>query len=151
MTIQRLDPLRDLLQLQEKMNRLFEEFVARSGGVRGVEALAEAGWRPLVDLLEESDRYVLRADLPGLESSAVDLQVDEGELTIRGQRPPDPAAARDGYLRRERPQGPFMFRIAIPPSVDRQAIQASHHNGVLEVLLPKKHEEAAGRHRVEVR
>jgi HSP20 family protein len=143
MAIQSWDPLRDLLQLQEKMNRLFEDALARSSG--STETLAASAWRPRMDLHEESRRYVLRADLPGISGSEVDIQVEEGSLVLRGERRMDPAVDRQAYLRVERPFGRFVAQIALPPSVDSQQIQATYRNGVLEVILPKRPTEGAGR------
>jgi HSP20 family protein len=150
MAIQRWDPFRDILHLQERINRLFEESLARSGVGGRTETLAAAAWQPPVDLHETEDRFVLRADLPGVEGSAVDLQMEDGDLVLRGERSMDPGVPRDRYLRMERPYGTFVLRMSIPESVDRQGIQATHRNGVLEVVLPKRKEEAAGRFRVSV-
>jgi HSP20 family protein len=131
--VQRWDPLRDLLELRERMNRLFEETLSRSGSPD-----VGPGWRPPLDLFEEAERYLLRADLPGLGSSEVEIQVEDGRLVLRGERRPEPGVAREAYLRIERPQGPFAVEVALPPSVERSRIQATHRNGVLEVVLPKR-------------
>jgi HSP20 family protein len=151
MAIQRWDPFRDLLQLQERVNRLFEESVARSGVQRGADPQGTTSWHPPVDLFEQGDRYVVRADLPGVESGAVDLQIEGSDLVLRGERRGDPLVPRESYLRLERPSGAFLLRMALPDSVERQGIQAAHRNGVLEVVLPKKKAELHGRFRVDVK
>jgi HSP20 family protein len=148
MVIQRWDPLRDLLHLQERVNRLFEESLARSGVVR--EAEAPAAWRPPVDLFEQEGRYVLRADLPGIDPGSVDIQLDESDLVLRGNRRTDSSVGRESYLRLERPSGSFAVRIALPPSVDGKKIEATHRNGVLEIVLPKKRDESQARIQVSV-
>lgn len=150
MAIQRWDPFRDLLRLQERINSLFEESLSRSGVAAGPESLAASAWHPAVDLFETADRYVVRADLPGVDGSTVDLQIEDGDLVLRGERSMDPTVPRERYLRLERPAGTFVLRMAIPESVDRQGIQAAHKNGVLEVALPKRKEEPQGRYRVSV-
>jgi HSP20 family protein len=132
-----------LLHLQERVNRLFDESLARSGARS--ESEAPAAWRPPVDLYEQEDRYVLRADLPGMDAGTVDVQVDEGDLVLRGNRRSDASVPRESYLRLERPSGGFTVRIGIPPSVDGKRIEATHRNGVLEVVLPKKREEPHAR------
>lgn len=144
MAIQRWDPLKDLLQLRETMNRMFEDALARSSA-GGSDAIGTAAWTPPLDLLEEARRYVLRADLPGVESADLEVKVEDGRLTLRGQRKPDAELAHDAYLRIERPSGPFTLQLAIPPSVDAQQIEARHHNGVLEVVLPKRDAELSAR------
>lgn len=140
MAIQRWDPLRDLMQLQEKMNSMFEEALARSVGPDGAEALATTGWRPPMDLLEEPERYILRADLPGVKASDVDIQVEDGNLVVRGERQLEGDISREAFLRIERPHGDFRLQIALPASVEASAIQATHKNGVVEILLPKRKE-----------
>lgn len=150
MAIQRWDPVRDLVSLQERMNRLFEDAFARSSGPREVETLASSGWKPALDLLELPDRYLVKVDLPGLASGDVELQVEAGTLTLRGERRLDAATGRDAFLRLERPYGPFALQIALPPSVERQGIQATQRDGVLEIALPKRRDDTPSRVQVEV-
>lgn len=151
MAIQRWDPLRDLLQLRQSMNRLFDDAFARSGGSGPSEPLASAGWRPPVDVCEQVDRYLVRADLPGIETSDLEIELADDDLIVRGERRVDPSISRDSYLRMERPHGRFTLQLAIPPSADRQGIQASRSDGVLEIVIPKRPASAAGRVRVEVK
>ncbi len=151
MAIQRWDPIRDLLHLQEKMNRMFEDAFARSGGSVEAESLAPGGWRPPVDILEQASQYVLRADLPGVPSGGVEVEVEADALVLRGERIADPGAPRESYLRNERPHGRFSIQITLPPSVDRAAIRASQRDGVLEVVLPKKEDRAEGRLKIDVK
>jgi len=149
MVIQRWDPVRDLLHLQEHVNRLFEESVARSGAIRETET--PAAWRPPVDLHEQADRYVLRADLPGIDGSSTGVQIEGQDLVLKGERRRDPSISRDSYLRLERPSGSFSVRIALPVSVEREAIEATYRNGVLEVVLPKKREAPKAMLHVEIK
>jgi HSP20 family protein len=150
MAIQRWDPLRDLLQIQERMNKLFEDVLARSAGGEGPEALDYAGWKPPVDVVEHHDRYLLRADIPGVTVEEVELEVEDGTLVLRGERKPDPSVSREAYLRAERPHGRFALQLALPPSVDPKGIRAAHGNGVLEVVLPKRREDVPSRIKVPV-
>ena len=149
MAIQRSDPLRDLTRIREKVNRLFEDVMARSPATEGGEMLT-TGWKPRVDVLEQGERYILRADLPGMSSSEVELEVEDGTLILRGERKMDASLPREAYLRVERPYGRFAIQISLPPSVDSRAIRASHHEGVLEVVLPKRQEDTPGRIKVQV-
>jgi HSP20 family protein len=151
MAIQKWDPVRDLMALQERMNRLIDDAFARSSGPREVEDLASGGFRPPVDLFETPERYVLRVDLPGVSPGDVEVQAEGPHLVLRGERRMDAEVGRESFLRLERPYGPFALQIALPPSVDRQGIQARHRDGVLEVALPKRREERPSRIRVDVK
>lgn len=148
MAIQRWDPLRDLMELQERMKQLFAEALSRSGGAESEPAAAADGFRPPIDLFEESERYVLRADLPGVAAKDLDVHVEDGVLSLRGERKVDANVARESYLRVERPHGRFTAQISLPPSVDTRAIRATQRNGVIEVVLPKRRE--APHSRIEV-
>ncbi len=138
MAIQRWDPLRDLMELQQKISRLFDETLTRSGGADDVEGIGAGAWKPPTDLFEDDVRYVLRADLPGVAAGDVDIKIEDGTLFLRGERKMDAGVSREAYLRVERPYGRFAVKVALAPSVDQGAIRASHRNGVVEVLLPKK-------------
>ena len=150
MATQRWDPRRDLLQLRDRVDRLFGECLARSSGALDPEPQAGTDWRPAVDVLEQRERYVVRVDVPGTDTSAVHVNVEEGDLVVRGERRLESAASPESYLRMERPHGSFLVRIALPDSVDREAVAAAQRNGVLEVILPKRRSEGPARIRVAV-
>ena len=141
MAIQRWDPQRDLVRLQENVKQMFEEVLGRTSWQSSAERTTAADWKPPLDLLEEPGHYLLRADLPGVAPADVELRIENGNLLVFGERKIGQAA----YLRMERPTGRFSAQIALPPSVDRENIQANHCNGVLEVTLPKRKEEAPSR------
>ena len=151
MAIERRDPIQDLVGLQGRMNRLFDDALARSGGPGGAETVSGAGWRPPVDVVEEATRFVLRADLPGVASKDVAIEISGDDLLVSGERGSDAGVSRESYLRAERPHGRFALRIALPPSVNARGIEASQRDGVLEVSLPKKEVSDLGRVRVEVK
>jgi HSP20 family protein len=150
MAIQRPDPLRSLVELQDRMNRLFEETLSRSFEVAGPDSSQPTAWQPPVDLYEEPERYVLRADLPGVAAADIHLQVADGNLVVSGERKVDDGVGREAFLRVERQHGRFSLQVSLPPSVEQGAIRASHRNGVLEVDLPKKKEDVAGKIQVDV-
>jgi HSP20 family protein len=141
MAIQKWDPQRDLVRLQDNVNRMFEEVLGRSAAPDGGDRARPGDWKPPLDLFEEAGHYVLRADIPGVPPSDVEIRIEEGKLTLSGERKSDHAA----YLRLERPFGRFSAQVALPPSVDRERIHANHRNGVLEIVIPKKREEAPSR------
>jgi len=142
--IQRWDPVRDLIRLQETVNGLFEDMLGRSSSPGGDGEAAPGAWQPPLDLIEETGRYVVRADLPGVAPEDVNVSVEKDHLVLNGERRNDQGVARDSYLRIERPRGRFSVRLRLPASVDTQRIEASQHHGVLELLLPKRREETAG-------
>ena len=148
MTMTRWDPFRDLMTIQERMNRLFQETMARS---RGQESIEEGVWAPAVDIAENGERIVLRADLPGLEQSDIEIRIDDNTLTLKGDRKIPPDMNPEEQHRSERPHGPFLRSFSLPANVDQGAIRAAFKNGVLEVTLPKKQESKAKAIRVEVK
>ncbi len=97
-------------------------------------------WLPPVDVREEADRFVISADLPGIDPQEIEVQMDKGILTIQGERKPAVAAEGARHARVERRHGAFHRRFALPDSADAEGIVASGSNGVLEVSIPKKAE-----------
>jgi HSP20 family protein len=142
------DPFRDLITIQDRMNRLFQDTMTRQAGQETIEA---GQWVPPVDIYEDNDRVVLLADLPGIPQEQIELRVDDNVLVLRGERRAPDAVRPETYHRSERPQGTFLRSFGLPRNVDQTAIKASHRNGVLEVVLPKRQEARAKSIRVEVR
>ncbi len=99
---------------------------------------SRASLRPAVDVEEDQQRYVIRADLPGAEEKDIDVHIEDGVLVLAAQRalPKDEKSARLGYA--ERPQGSFYRQFTLGNAVDQSKIEASYKNGVLTVALPKK-------------
>jgi HSP20 family protein len=136
------DPFRDLLMLQERMNRMFQESLSRSRG--GEEDIVTAGdWKPPVDFYEAADRIVLRVDVPGIEREEIDLKIEGGALRLRGERRLPEGTKPEDYHRIERPLGRFVRVLSLPTSVDASRIRAELKGGVLEVTIPKRHESQA--------
>lgn len=95
-------------------------------------------WLPAVDIKEEDEQFVLRADLPGVEPKDIDVTMEKGVLTLRGTRSTESRDEKNGYRRVERVSGEFFRRFTLPDTADSQAIKARHVNGVLEVVIPKQ-------------
>ncbi|HXH27808.1 MAG TPA: Hsp20/alpha crystallin family protein [Candidatus Polarisedimenticolia bacterium] len=148
MTITRWDPFRDLMTIQERMNRLFQETLSRQHGQENIET---GQWAPPVDIYESGDTISLRADLPGVEQSEIEIRVDDNTLTIRGERKMPADLRPDNVHRSERPYGPFFRSFSLPSNLDQAAIRASQKNGVLEISLPKKQEAKAKAIRIDVK
>jgi len=142
------EPFRDLLTIQDRMNRLFQEGLGRR---MGPEDRPAGQWSPPVDILENDDRIVLRADLPGVEQDDIELRVEDNILVLRGQRKPPADVRPEDMHRSERPHGSFVRSFSLPQNIDHSAIRATQKSGVLEVVMPKKQESKAKAIRIEVK
>ena len=138
MAIVRWEPFRDLLSLQERMNRLFDE---SARGRQGEEDWALGGsWAPPVDIYEHESNIVLKAEIPGIDPKDVDVRVENNTLTLRGERKFDDEVKKDSYHRVERAYGAFTRSFTLPSVVDTTNIKAEYKDGVLRVTLPKRDE-----------
>jgi len=132
----RWDPFRDLIAIQERMNRLFE--TALSGTDFGEQEAGIGSWSPVSDMEETADAVVVRCELPGLDRDQIDIDLSGNVLTVKGERKVLHQTERDQYHRIERAYGPFVRRFTLPASVDPERILASFVDGVLNVTLPKR-------------
>ncbi len=121
-------------ELQRGMGRLFSVSPVRENASASP---AGSDWLPAVDVREEADRYVVYVDLPGVKPDAVDINLEQGVLSISGERPAIPADEAAGYRRTERARGRFVRRFGVPESVDVDQITARAQDGVLQVSIPK--------------
>ncbi|UCD48231.1 MAG: Hsp20/alpha crystallin family protein [Deltaproteobacteria bacterium] len=131
-----LDPFRDLSSIQERMNQIFEDALARSRGRE--EGLRSGMWTPAVDIYESNDSVVVKAELPGVEKDQISVEVKDGILSLRGERKFEKEVKEESYHRIERSYGSFQRSFSLPVSVDQEKVTAQFKNGVLEVTLPKK-------------
>ena len=139
MAIVRWEPFRDLLSLQERMNRLFEESHRARVGSEDDWALG-GSWAPAVDIYEQGSDIVLKAELPGVDPKDVDVRLENNTLTLQGQRKFDNEVKKENYHRVERSYGTFTRSFTLPNVLDTDKIKAEHRDGVLRVTLPKKEE-----------
>ena len=128
----RYEPFSLLTQLQRELERSYEN------KVQGSETSATAEWAPAVDIQEESERYVVWADLPGVAPEAIDIVMENSVLTLKGEKTVLHAEDRQGLKRRERVTGTFYRRFTLPDTADADGITAKSHHGVLEISIPKK-------------
>ena len=136
MSIARFDPFRDLMNLQQRINRLFEEVFPR--GERA--EVVQAAWAPAVDIYEEPEAILIEADLPGLNKDDVSVNLENNVLTIQGERKLEREDKRENYRRIERAYGVFARSFTLPSNVDAAKIDAEFKDGVLRIRLPKKEE-----------
>lgn len=125
-------PFQELERLQREVNRLFE-------GSRN-EPRETAQWQPPVDVYEDVERFVVRAELPGLRSNEVAVSIENGLLTLSGERKLEGSEKRENYLRIERFYGNFRRSFQLPTTIDGAKISAEMKDGVLTVTLPKRAE-----------
>ena len=121
MAFARWDPIRDLLAIQQRLDRY---------------APGPTGWTPAVDILETSDQYIVIAEVPGMSRDELDIQVHEGRLTIAGDRP-ERTPQCEQFHRVERGHGSFSRTFHLPVAVDGDRVTADLRNGVLTVTCPK--------------
>lgn len=132
------------------LNREVERFLhgARSGADDG-SSVATSAWTPAVDIKEEEGRFLITADVPGVDPKDIDVTMENGMLTIRGERKFESDVKENGFRRVERMHGTFYRRFSLPDYADADNISASCKNGVLTVTVPKT--EAVKPRRIEVK
>ena len=118
------------------MQRDFDR-CARRGFTRAANRENVADWAPAVDIVEENDRFVLRADVPGVERDDINITMEDGVLTVSGERRAESHDDIDGVRRFERASGRFLRRFALPDTADAAGITAKSANGILEVVILK--------------
>ncbi len=135
MALIRWEPARELGTIQNEMNRLFNTFFDTPTSAGSANALRR--WIPAMDLVETGGEFVLRADLPGLSESDVNIELEDNVLTVSGERKSEHEERNEGYYRIERSFGSFRRTLTLPEGVDPEAVKATFDRGVLEVRVPK--------------
>lgn len=129
------DTFRDLVTLQEKMNRLFEQTLSRT---RTPAEVASSGtWSPAIDLYETPNELVLKAELPEVEQQEIELRITNNRVTLKGERRMREQVRQDHFHRMERAFGPFSRTFTLPGSIDPERVKAELKDGILKVTMPK--------------
>lgn len=141
------DPFREFAHLQNRINRVFSDAYGRED-----EGLLTAGnWVPPVDIYQNGDHeIVLKAELPDMIREDIDITVDNGTLTVKGEKKPSQEIAQDQFHRIERHYGVFSRSFSLPQTVDATKVGAEYKNGVLTVRLPLRDEAKPRQIKVEV-
>jgi len=128
-------PFREL----EEMGRRFEDVFGRSllPAVLRHLPLEERGWAPAIEVFEKEDKYVVKAELPGMKEEDIDVSVVGDTLTIKGERKAESEVKEEDYYCCERCYGSFFRSTTLPTAVDTENIEATYESGVLEITLPK--------------
>ncbi|MDX1763234.1 MAG: Hsp20/alpha crystallin family protein [bacterium] len=133
MGISRWDPSKDLSLMQERLNRLFSDPNDTSP-----EMAEGARYLPPVDIVETCDDVVLRVELPGVDKSDIDVQIDNDVLILKGERKFEKEVDQEHYYRMECSYGTFQRTFTLPRSIQKEKIQANMDRGILEIRLPKE-------------
>ena len=143
MNITRYEPWSLLNLMHRDLNRI--------AGQHGTDDVGNsvADWVPAVDIVEEKERFVLKADLPGVGPEDIDVNMEDGVLSLSGERKPEPGSEIDGLRRVERASGRFYRRFSLPETANADDISARSANGILEISIPKAPEIQARRITVE--
>lgn len=135
MNLVKWNPWREMSALQNRMNHLFNEPFFRSD--REDDELSMGAWYPAVDMFENEDKLVIKAELPGMDKKDFSVDVKDHVLTLSGERNYDNEVKEENYYRRERGYGKFKRAFTLPADVDSDKIKADFKDGVLKVEIPK--------------
>jgi HSP20 family protein len=124
--------------VNDEMKQAFEKFFGESDSDQSNVVTSQ--WTPRVDIKEETERFVIFADIPGVEPKDIEIQMDKGILTLKGERSIESGKDSERFSRVERAHGTFYRRFALPDSANAEGIAATGKNGVLEISIPKKPE-----------
>ena len=141
MTLVRWDPFRDVAELHNRINRMFDESFDRSrypGDDVGLRA-----WRPAVDIYETENGIAIDVELPGISKEEVAVEVKDDILTLKGERSVNPLIKEDDYYRRERQYGPFKRSFTLHQNIQPAQITATFKDGILRIDIPRPSEERA--------
>jgi HSP20 family protein len=134
------EPFQNLMTLQDRMNRVFDEAYRSRRDASEDDWALGGNWAPAVDIYEQGDNIILKAELPGIDPKDVDIRVENNVLSLRGERKFDSGVKRESCHRVERAYGAFSRSFTLPSIVDTAGIKAQYRDGILQVTLPHKEE-----------
>jgi HSP20 family protein len=137
MAIVRWEPFRDLMATQRDFDRLFREAFSP---IFGEGELSTRTWAPPVDIYENGDNLVLKAELPGVDPRDVEIRVEDSTLYLKGERKFEKEVKEESYHRVERSYGTFTRSFSLPNSIDSDKVSAEYKDGVLTLTMPKREE-----------
>jgi HSP20 family protein len=145
MSVSRWDPFQDLQSFRDEMNRALNRWFSREEG----EEPVPRRWMPALDVTETSNAYHIDVEVPGMRPEDINVTVDQGMLTVSGERRSEEEKSERSFHRIERRYGSFRRSISLPRDVDATHVQASYDKGVLRLEVPKS--EASQPKRIEVK
>jgi len=138
MNVVRYEPWGLLRRFNDDVNQLFSESRNLPVAEGDRSSIVTSNWSPAVDIKEEDERFVLKADIPGVDPKDIDVSMEDGVLTIKGERKHESEEEAEGYKRVERSYGSFYRRFSLPDTADAERVTAKGKDGVLEVFIPKQ-------------
>ncbi len=147
MSITRYNPWNNAAAMPKDIKQVLERFFGE--GDTDQSDVVTSQWTPRVDIREENDGFVIFADIPGVDPRAIEISMDKGILSIRGERHNENVEENGKFTRVERTHGVFYRRFALPDSADADGISAKGRHGVLEIRIPKKPESTPRRINIE--
>ena len=135
MNLVRWNPLREMNSLQHRLNHLLADSFFQP--TQSEDELSLGTWHPVVDMYDEGDRIVIKAELPGMEKKEISVDVKDRVLTLSGERNYDNEVKEENYYRRERAYGKFQRAFSLPAEVDSDNIKADFKGGLLKIEVPK--------------
>ena len=136
--ITRLDPFREFVTIQDRMNRLFRDSYGNNEGRE--ESLNNTSFAPPVDVYEDEHNVVLKIEVPGIDEKDIDVRIENNTMTVHGERKFEQEEKEENYRRVERQYGSFTRTFTLPQTVDQENVQADYDKGVLKIKLAKKAE-----------
>jgi HSP20 family protein len=125
-------------RVADEVGQIFNRFLGSDEAA--VSNAATNQWTPRVDIKEEANRFVILADIPGVDPNTIEVQMDKNVLSIKGERAAEEIKENEKVTRTERTYGQFYRRFSLPDSADAEGISATGKHGVLEISIPKKPE-----------
>ena len=135
MALVKWDPFRDVAELQNRINRMFDDSFGRSRELD--DEMNLKAWRPAVDIYEAENGIVVAVELPGVSKESVAVEVKDDVLTLKGERLANPAISEDCYYRRERLFGPFKRSFTLNQNIKPDQIKATFKDGILQIEIPR--------------
>ena len=139
MHLVRFNPIRDIFSLRNRNNNIFDDLFYLNR--RGDEKLTMWNWKPVVDIYDNEDKFVINAELPGVDKKDIVIDVKDRLLTLKGERSSEKEVKEDKYHRRERAYGSFERVFTLPAEIDPDQIKADFKNGILKIDIPKQEEQ----------
>jgi len=154
MKVTKWNPFNEMLTLSENLNKMFNRFFEETMIAPGksilTDELSQRTWSPAVDIYENKDSIVVKADLPGVEKDKVKVEVKDNILSIRGKREEEKETKEHNVYRLERHYGEFVRNFTLPQKVDASRIKANYKDGILKITIPKPEEIKGKEIKVEV-
>ena len=137
MAITRYEPWNVLNDFQKEINNMFRNRYGLTRRDDDDTQVVTSDWVPAVDVKEDNDKFTILVDVPGVETGDIEVTMEKGVLSIRGERHTESEEEREGFKRIERSRGTFYRSFALPDTADAENIKAKGRNGVLEIVIPK--------------